>query len=82
MVFTPTVSEAAVEPMDWAIEPKNESKLPLVFHQNGLSKAYCPWEHTCWVWAHVGDPGVQFGETPSWPFGRHPLAWEETGGGL
>ena len=24
-----------------------------LFHQNGLSQAYCPWEQTCWVWAKI-----------------------------
>ena len=41
--LTPTVSETVVEPIDWAVEPKSESKLPIVFRQNGLSTACCPW---------------------------------------
>ena len=37
MLFITTVSEAAIEPMDWAVEPKNESKLAIIFHQNGIT---------------------------------------------
>src|SRR6266403_1709182 len=32
---------------------KATAHCPRVLHQNGLSKAYGPWEQTWWMWANI-----------------------------
>jgi hypothetical protein len=40
MFFTLALSEAAVEPIDRAVEPKKERELAIFFYQDAPSKAY------------------------------------------
>ena len=52
--FSPLSSQRQwVSPGMGLLSRKVTVHCPRVFHQNGLSKAYGPWEQTWWMWANI-----------------------------